>query len=87
MLSGPGRRQQGAGAPGGEKAKSSKLLDQFGRNLTRLASEGKLDPVVGRQTEIERVMNTPVGIISVISTIATPESTMQARYSRCISLR
>src|ERR687897_267413 len=55
MLSGPGRRQQGGGAAG-EKAKSSKLLDQFGRNLTKLASEAKLDPVVGRQTEIERVM-------------------------------
>jgi ATP-dependent Clp protease ATP-binding subunit ClpC len=56
MLSGPGRRQQGAGAGAGEKSKSSKLLDQFGRNLTKQASEGKLDPVVGRQTEIERVM-------------------------------
>src|ERR687887_663069 len=55
MLSGPGsRRQQGQAA--GEGKKSSKLLDQFGRNLTKLASEGKLDPVVGRQTEIERVM-------------------------------
>src|ERR671932_461024 len=56
MLSGPGRRQQGAGAAPGEKSKSSKLLDQFGRNLTKQAAEGKLDPVVGRQTEIERVM-------------------------------
>jgi ATP-dependent Clp protease ATP-binding subunit ClpC len=56
MLSGPGRRQQGQGAGAGEKTKNSKLLDQFGRNLTRQASEGKLDPVVGRQTEIERVM-------------------------------
>src|SRR2546429_671125 len=56
MLSGPGRRQQGAGAAPGEKTKSSKLLDQFGRNLTRQAAEGKSDPVVGRQTEIERVM-------------------------------
>jgi ATP-dependent Clp protease ATP-binding subunit ClpC len=56
MLSGPGKRQHGGGGPAGEKTKSSKLLDQFGRNLTRLASEGKLDPVVGRQTEIERVM-------------------------------
>jgi ATP-dependent Clp protease ATP-binding subunit ClpC len=57
MLSGPGRRQQGgpSGAPG-EKSKSSKLLDQFGRNLTKLAAEAKLDPVVGRQVEIERVM-------------------------------
>ncbi|HZC74777.1 MAG TPA: Clp protease N-terminal domain-containing protein, partial [Gaiellaceae bacterium] len=55
MLSGPGRRQGGAGATS-EKGKSSKLLDQFGRNLTKQASEGKLDPVVGRQTEIERIM-------------------------------
>src|SRR5438105_3264996 len=57
MLSGPGRRQ-GPGASGatGEKSKSSKLLDQFGRNLTKQSAEGKLDPVVGRQTEIERLM-------------------------------
>jgi ATP-dependent Clp protease ATP-binding subunit ClpC len=62
MLSGPGGRQRGAGSAGagaagtGEGKKSSKLLDQFGRNLTKLASEGKLDPVVGRETEIERIM-------------------------------
>ncbi|HEX3615293.1 MAG TPA: Clp protease N-terminal domain-containing protein, partial [Solirubrobacteraceae bacterium] len=67
MLSGPGGRQRsgsgsggggaaaGAGATG-EGKKSSKLLDQFGRNLTKLASDGKLDPVVGRETEIERIM-------------------------------
>lgn len=34
----------------------STLLNQFGRNLTALAAEGKLDPVVGRSTEILRVM-------------------------------
>ena len=60
MLSGPGRRQQGQGGGGGasgqQDKKSSKLLDQFGRNLTKLAADGKLDPVVGRQNEIERVM-------------------------------
>src|SRR5881296_991673 len=57
MLSGPGgRRQGGSGGGGGAGKKSSKLLDQFGRNLTKLASEGKLDPVVGRETEIERIM-------------------------------
>jgi ATP-dependent Clp protease ATP-binding subunit ClpC len=62
MLSGPGGRRQGQGSgssagPGtGEGKKSSKLLDQFGRNLTKLAAEGKLDPVVGRETEIERIM-------------------------------
>src|SRR5689334_21130056 len=43
-LSGPGRRQQGGSGGAGEKTKSSKLLDQFGRNLTRQASEGKPHP-------------------------------------------
>ena len=62
MLSGPGGRRQGGGSGGGsgsgpgEGKKSSKLLDQFGRNLTKLAADGKLDPVVGRETEIERIM-------------------------------
>src|SRR4249920_1182704 len=56
MLSGPGGRRQGAGAGTGEGKKSSKLLDQFGRNLTKLAAEGKLDPVTGREIEIERIM-------------------------------
>jgi ATP-dependent Clp protease ATP-binding subunit ClpC len=65
MLSGPGGRRQGASSGSGAAAaagqqgegkKSSKLLDQFGRNLTKLASEGKLDPVVGRETEVERIM-------------------------------
>ena len=57
MLSGPGGRRQGGSAAGsGEGKKSSKLLDQFGRNLTKLASEGKLDPVIGRETEVERIM-------------------------------
>ncbi len=40
-----------ASDPGG-----SAVLDQFGRNLTQLAREGKLDVLVGRDTEIERVM-------------------------------
>jgi ATP-dependent Clp protease ATP-binding subunit ClpC len=53
-LSGPARRAQGAGAEGGKR--SPKMLDQFGRNLTKLAEEGKLDPCIGRFTEIERVM-------------------------------
>src|ERR671915_531950 len=42
MLSGPGGRRQGSGSGAqGEGKKSSKLLDQFGRNLTKLAAEGK----------------------------------------------
>src|SRR5919112_836475 len=61
MLSGPGGRQGRAGAAAGaqgEGKKSSKLLDQFGRNLTKLAAEGKLDPVVGRETETGGIMQT-----------------------------
>lgn len=36
--------------------KGSQVLDQFGRNLTQAAREGKLDPVIGREREMERVM-------------------------------
>jgi ATP-dependent Clp protease ATP-binding subunit ClpC len=52
-LSGPGRRAQGGGEGG---KRSPKVLEQFGRNLTKLAEEGKLDPCIGRAIEIERVM-------------------------------
>ncbi len=41
---------------GGDAPSSSLVLDQFGRNLTQDAREGKLDPVIGRAQEIERVM-------------------------------
>ena len=62
VLSGPSRRpQRGTAAPsepieGGKERKSSKVLDQFGRNLTKYAEEDRLDPVIGRETEIQRVM-------------------------------
>ncbi len=61
MLSGPGGRSRSGSGGGGsgttaEGKKSSKLLDQFGRNLTKLAADSKLDPVVGREIEIERIM-------------------------------
>ena len=39
-----------------EEKTSSHLLDKFGVNLTRMAREGKIDPVVGREQEIERVV-------------------------------
>ncbi|GAA1891532.1 ATP-dependent Clp protease ATP-binding subunit [Lapillicoccus jejuensis] len=48
---GVGQGQQAEGTPAG-----SLVLDQFGRNLTQAAREGKLDPVIGREKEIERVM-------------------------------
>ncbi|MBI8990350.1 ATP-dependent Clp protease ATP-binding subunit [Corynebacterium meridianum] len=44
-----------AAGPAGERS-NSLVLDQFGRNLTIAAKEGKLDPVVGREKEIERIM-------------------------------
>ena len=45
------------GAPGeGQAGQGSMVLDQFGRNLTQLARDKKLDPVIGREKEIERVM-------------------------------
>ncbi len=46
---------QGQGQAEGTPA-GSLVLDQFGRNLTQAAREGKLDPVIGREKEIERVM-------------------------------
>ena len=46
----------GSGAAGEAAPSTSLVLDQFGRNLTQAAREGKLDPVIGRQKEIERVM-------------------------------
>ena len=45
-----------AGSPAEGTPSSSLVLDQFGRNLTTAAREGKLDPVIGREKEIERVM-------------------------------
>ncbi|MDQ3324689.1 MAG: ATP-dependent Clp protease ATP-binding subunit [Actinomycetota bacterium] len=58
LLSGyQGKETASAGAPSESGAPSSSLvLDQFGRNLTQGAREGKLDPVIGREKEIERVM-------------------------------
>ena len=45
----PGPNQQGSGS-------ATPALDSFSRDLTRLAREGKLDPVIGRETEIERTI-------------------------------
>ena len=45
-----------AGGPEAGQQAGSLVLDQFGRNLTQAAREGKLDPVIGRSAEIERVM-------------------------------
>ena len=65
---GPEKAGATAGGGGGETPSGSMVLDQFGRNLTQLARDKKLDPVIGRARETERVMqvlsrrtkNTPV---------------------------
>jgi ATP-dependent Clp protease ATP-binding subunit ClpC len=51
-----GKSEQAPGGQQGEGGQGSMILDQFGRNLTQLARENKLDPVIGRAKEIERVM-------------------------------
>ena len=50
-----GRTMGQGGGNSGDRS-NSLVLDQFGRNLTKAAKDGKLDPVVGRETEIERIM-------------------------------
>src|SRR5258708_2065520 len=64
--SGPGAASSGAapgdkagatsGGTGGDSPSGSLILDQFGRNLTQLARDKQLDPVIGRERETERVM-------------------------------
>jgi ATP-dependent Clp protease ATP-binding subunit ClpC len=57
LLSGfQGKEAVAVGGDTAEKQKGSQILDQFGRNLTQAAADGKLDPVIGREREIERVM-------------------------------
>jgi len=57
LLSGfQGKEAVQVGGESNAPQKGSQILDQFGRNLTQAASEGKLDPVIGREREIERVM-------------------------------
>ncbi len=57
LLSGyQGKETVTTGGPAEGTPSTSLVLDQFGRNLTQAAREGKLDPVIGREKEIERVM-------------------------------
>ena len=57
LLSGyQGKEPTTTGGPAEGTPSTSLVLDQFGRNLTQAARESKLDPVIGREKEIERVM-------------------------------
>ena len=53
---GKGELANAGGVADKQNKSGSAILDQFGRNLTAEAAEGKLDPVIGRTNEIERVM-------------------------------
>ncbi len=53
---GEGKASATSGGSGSDTQSGSLILDQFGRNLTQLAREKKLDPVIGRSREAERVM-------------------------------
>ncbi len=55
LLGGAPQHQTGA-QPKAKTKSSTSTLDQFGRDLTSMAREGKLDPVIGREKEIERVI-------------------------------
>src|SRR5215213_648008 len=56
LLSGYQGKEPASTVPQEGTPSGSLVLDQFGRNLTQAAREGKLDPVIGREKEIERVM-------------------------------
>ncbi|MEZ5270298.1 MAG: ATP-dependent Clp protease ATP-binding subunit [Microthrixaceae bacterium] len=56
QTSGSGEKATAGGGSGSESASGSLVLDQFGRNFTQLAREKKLDPVIGRERETERMM-------------------------------
>jgi ATP-dependent Clp protease ATP-binding subunit ClpC len=56
LLSGYQGKESAPSGPAEGTPSTSLVLDQFGRNLTQAAREGKLDPVIGREKEIERVM-------------------------------
>ena len=53
----PGAQEVRIGADGAQQpSDDSSMLEEYGRNLTKLAADGKLDPVIGRDLEVERVM-------------------------------
>ncbi len=52
---GAGYQQQRAGKQAGAAKSKTPVLDNFGRDITKLAESGSLDPIIGREEEIERV--------------------------------
>jgi len=54
-MGGRGFQQGGSGQRKGNSKSRTPVLDNFGRDITKLSEEGRLDPIIGRETEIERV--------------------------------
>ena len=52
----PAPRDEVAAVKGGRKGNATPTLDSYSRNLTQMAAEGRLDPVIGREQEIQRVI-------------------------------
>nr|ABR23161.1 ATP-dependent Clp protease regulatory subunit ClpC [Ulva fasciata] len=75
----------GAGVGGSQSSNKTPTLEEYGTNLTKQAEEGKLDPVVGRTKEIDRVIqilgrrtkNNPCLIVSLVSVDSSAEGLAQ----------
>ena len=52
----PAVKEEMQGARTGRRGNATPTLDSYSRNLTKMAAEGKLDPVIGRENEIQRVI-------------------------------
>ena len=57
----PSSGPSSSGGAKGEKKSKTPALDHFCRDLTQLAADGELDPTIGRDAEIERVMEVQIG--------------------------
>ncbi|MDR3589444.1 MAG: ATP-dependent Clp protease ATP-binding subunit [Negativicutes bacterium] len=56
MMSGPAPQPKPGQSPAAGKSAVTPTLDEFGRDINKMAEEGKIDPVIGRENEIERVI-------------------------------
>ena len=77
-----GKEPAAAVAPSETAPSASLVLDQFGRNLTQGAREGKLDPVIGREKEIERVMQVLSGAPRITRCWSASPASGRPRWSR-----
>lgn len=85
LLSGyQGKETATAGGPAEGTPSTSLVLDQFGRNLTQAARESKLDPVIGREKEIERVMQVLSAVRRTTPCSSASPASARRRSSRAL---